>query len=91
MHYHSILEYCMHSFVFYLLNEIFELKSSEFVDKEGIIERGVMKRLVLTREEEKKGTFLFVRIVLIRSWCYEPHAGFRFWLEGIGEKNLNLS
>jgi len=41
MHYHSTLEYCIHSFVFDLLEEISELKSSEFMDKEGIIEGGV--------------------------------------------------
>jgi hypothetical protein len=56
-----------------LLEEISELKSSEFMDKEGIIEGGIMKRLVLTSEEEKKGAFLFASIVFIRPWCYEPH------------------
>jgi hypothetical protein len=65
MHYHSTLEYCIHHFVFVLLEEIFELKSSEFVDKEGIIEGEVTKRLVLTREGKKKGAILFTRIVII--------------------------
>jgi hypothetical protein len=72
MHYHSTLEYCIHSFVFDLLEEIFELKSSEFVDKEGIIEGGVTKRLVLTKEGKKKGAILFARIVFIEPWYYKP-------------------
>jgi len=76
MHYHSTLECCIHSFVFDLLEEISELKSSEFVDKEGIIEGGVTKRLVLTREGKKKGTILVSRIVFIELWYYEPHTGF---------------
>jgi len=76
MHYHSTLEYCIYSFVFDLLEEISELKSSEFVDKEGIIEGGVTKRLVLTREGKKKGTILVSRIVFIELWYYEPHTRF---------------
>jgi len=52
MHYHSTLKYCIHSSIFDLHEEIYELKSSEFVDKKGIIEGGVTKRLVLTREKE---------------------------------------
>jgi hypothetical protein len=72
MHYHSTLEYCIHSFVFYLLEEISELMSSEFVDKEGIIEGGVTKRLVFTMEGKRKGAILFARIVFIEPWYYQP-------------------
>jgi hypothetical protein len=35
------------------------------VDKKGVIEGGVTKRLVLNREGKKKGAILFTRIVFI--------------------------
>jgi hypothetical protein len=42
------------------------------VDKEGIIEGGVTKRLVFTREGKRKAAILFARIVFIEPWYYQP-------------------